>query len=85
MCVTTMIDPNHRLVTTCEIAGISAIQLDVPSWVQKRHKGHTDTHDNYKKSKKPIAISHTNTRKRLCRYIKASLKKPTVMCVLMTQ
>ena len=51
MCVT-MIDPNHRLVTTCEIAGISAIQLDVPSWVQKGHKGQTDTHDNYKKPKK---------------------------------
>ena len=64
MCVT-KIDPNHRLVTTCEIAGISAIQLDVPSWVQKGHKGHTDTHENYKKPKKPIAISHTHKEKAL--------------------
>ena len=54
MCVT-KIDPNHRLVTTyCEIAGISAVKLDVPSWVQKGHKGHTDTHDNYKKPKKNL-------------------------------
>jgi hypothetical protein len=61
-----MIDPNHRLVTTCEIADISAVKLDVPSWVQKGHKGHTDTHDNYKKPKKiPIAISHTNKEKAL--------------------
>jgi hypothetical protein len=50
MCVT-MIDPNHRLVTTCEIVGISTVKLDVPSWVQKGHKGHKDTHDNYKKPK----------------------------------
>ena len=35
-----------------KIADISAVKLDVPSWVQKGHKGHTDTHDNYKKPKK---------------------------------
>ena len=46
-------------------ADISAVKLDVPSWVQKGHKGHTDTHDNYKKPKKPIAISHTNKEKAL--------------------
>lgn len=60
MCVT-MIDPNHRLVTTCEIAGISAVQLDIPSWVQKGHKGHKHTHDNYKK---PIVTSHTHTKRK---------------------
>ena len=35
-----------------KIADISAVKLDVPSWVQKGHKGHTDTHDNYTKPKK---------------------------------
>jgi hypothetical protein len=63
-----MIDPNHRLVTTYKIAGISAVKLDVPLWVQKGQIGHKNTHDNYKKPKEAYStISHTNTGQRLCR------------------
>ena len=84
MCVT-MIDPNHRLVTTCEFAGISAVRCSFSAGSKGHNKDIKTRMITTTRLKKPTVISHTNKIKKLFSYTKASLKKPTVMCVLMTQ